>query len=56
VAATAQEGSEPVWLVTGLGDAGVERAAAALDPSALHNKFALAVTPARRLPLPVVGG
>src|SRR3954454_15414935 len=56
VAATAQEGSEPVWLVTGLGDAGVGRAAAALDPTALHNKFALAVTPAGQLPLPVVGG
>ena len=56
VAATAQEGSEPVWLVTGLGDAGVRRAAIALDPGALHNKFALAVTPAGPLPLPVVGG
>jgi hypothetical protein len=56
VAATAVEGSEPVWLVTGLGDAGVERAARALDPATLHNAFALAITPSGRLRLPVVGG
>jgi len=55
VAATASEGSQPVWLVTGLGEAAVERAAGALDPGTLHNKFAVAVMPNGRLPLPVVG-
>jgi hypothetical protein len=56
VAATAVEGSQPVWFVTGLGEAAVERAARALDPAALHNKFAVAVTPSGRLPLPLAGG
>jgi hypothetical protein len=56
VAATAQEGSEPVWVVTGVDKAGVERAATALEPAALHNAFALAVTPSGLLRLPVVGG
>jgi hypothetical protein len=53
VAATAQEGSEPVWVVTGLGEAGVDRAAASLDAAALRNAFAVAVTPTGRAPLPV---
>jgi Domain of unknown function (DUF4430) len=56
IAATAVEGSEPVWLVTGIGEPAVDRAARALDPTALHNAFALAVTPGGRLPLPLVGG
>jgi uncharacterized protein DUF4430 len=55
VAATAQEGSSPVWVVTGLSVAGVERAARALDPSVLRNAFAVAITPTQRLRLPVVG-
>jgi hypothetical protein len=55
VAATAAEGSEPVWFVTGLGEAAVDRAAQALHPATLHNKFALAVMPNGRLPLPVAG-
>jgi hypothetical protein len=55
VAATAAEGSEPVWFVTGLGEAAVDRASRALDPATLHNKFALAVMPNGRLPLPVAG-
>jgi hypothetical protein len=56
IAATALEGSEPVWLVTGIGEGAVDRAARALDPAALHNAFALAVTPSGRLRLPLVGG
>jgi hypothetical protein len=56
VAATAQEGSSPVWVVTGLNDAGVERAARALDPNVLRNAFAVAITPTQRLRLPVVSG
>ena len=55
VAATAQEGSAPVWVVTGLGEPGVERAAGALDPAALRNAFALAVTPSGPVRLPVGG-
>jgi hypothetical protein len=56
IAATAAEGSQPVWLVTGLGEAAVERAAGALDARTLHNAFAVAVTPSARLALPVVRG
>ena len=56
IAATAAEGSEPVWLVTGLGDAGVQRAANALNPASLHNAFALALTPGGPVRLPLVGG
>jgi Domain of unknown function (DUF4430) len=54
IAATAAEGSQPVWLVTGLGEAAVERAAGALDARTLHNAFAVAITPGRRVALPVV--
>lgn len=56
IAATAVEGSEPVWIVTGIGEPAVDRAARALDPAALHNAFAVAVTPTGRLRLPLVGG
>jgi hypothetical protein len=56
VAATAQQGSQPVWVITGLDDAGVDAAAQALDPSALRNAFAVAVTPSARMRLPVIGG
>jgi hypothetical protein len=55
VAATAQEGSEPVWLVTGLGEAAVDRAATALDSATLRNAFAVAVTPGGRQALPLGG-
>jgi hypothetical protein len=56
VAATAQEGSSPVWIVTGLDDAGVEAAAKALNSSTLHNAFALAVTPSGTQRLPIGAG
>jgi hypothetical protein len=55
VAATADEGSQPVWVITGVGARGVQAAARALDPRALRNAFALAVTPTARVRLPIVG-
>jgi hypothetical protein len=53
VAATAQEGGSPVWILTGLDEAGVAAAARALKPATLQDAFAVAVTPSgvRRLPL-----
>lgn len=56
VAATASEGAGPVWVITGIGDAAVQRAAQALDPRRLRNAFALAATPSGDVRLPVVGG
>jgi hypothetical protein len=55
VAATEQEGGGIVWVVTGNDDAGVARAAKALDPDVLRNAFAVAVTPAGPVKLPVGG-
>jgi hypothetical protein len=55
VAATAGEGSAPVWIVTGLGQAAVDRAADSLDTATLHNAFAVAVTPEGKVALPVAG-
>ena len=54
IAATAAEGSQPVWLVTGLGEAATERAAGALDERTLHNAFAVAITPTGKQALPVM--
>ena len=56
VAATAQEGSSPTWIVTGLDEAGVEAAARALDPGTLRDAFAVAVTPTGPLRLPLGAG
>jgi uncharacterized protein DUF4430 len=56
VAATAAEGSQPVWVITGLNDAGVEAAARALDKKSLNNAYAVAVTPSGDVRLPVMGG
>ena len=53
VAATALAGQRPVWLVTGLDTAGVEAAAAALDPATLRDAFAVAATPRGPVRLPV---
>jgi hypothetical protein len=55
VAALEQQGGGVVWLVTGSDDAGVERAAKALDPDVLRNAFAVAVTPSGPVKLPVGG-
>jgi hypothetical protein len=56
VAATAQEGSSPTWIVTGVDDAGVASAARALDSATLRDAFALAVTPSGALRLPLEAG
>lgn len=53
VAATADNQSAPTWLITGTDARGVAAAAASLTPQALHNHFALAVSGARRIPVPV---
>ena len=49
VAATAQGSATPTWLVIGTDLAGVNAAAAALTPTALHDHFALAVQGSSRL-------
>ena len=56
VAATALEEQAVVWLVTGLEDAGVQAAAAVLNPRSLRNAFAVAATPDGPLKLPLVEG
>jgi hypothetical protein len=56
VAATAQEGSSPVWIITGLNDVGVEAAARALNASTLRDAFAMAVTPTGPVRLPLGAG
>jgi uncharacterized protein DUF4430 len=56
VAARVPEEENPVWFVTGIDDAGVARAAAALDEDTLRGAFAVAATPAGPLRLPVGGG
>jgi Domain of unknown function (DUF4430) len=51
--AATQQPSQPItWLVTGVDDAGVERAARALDARSLRNAFAVAVTPSGLVRLP----
>jgi hypothetical protein len=53
VAARVPKDQNVVWFVTGVDDAGVERAAAALDPDTLRNAFAVAATPSGPVKLPV---
>lgn len=53
VAATQPEAQAITWVVTGVDDAGVNRAAAALDPSVLRRAYAVAVTPSGIVKLPV---
>jgi Domain of unknown function (DUF4430) len=55
IAATAEGGSEPTWLVTGTDAAGVRSAASVLTPATLHDHFALAVQGSARLPVPQAG-
>ncbi|MCL2770015.1 MAG: DUF4430 domain-containing protein [Solirubrobacterales bacterium] len=56
IAATRYSGEEPVWVITGTDASGVERAARALDRSALHARFAVALAPSGAvLPLPAPG-
>jgi hypothetical protein len=56
VAATRIEDHEPVWLVTGTDEQGVESAARALDEGALSDAYALAVNKDRGVAVPAVGG
>jgi hypothetical protein len=53
IAATQQAEQPVTWLVTGVDDAGVERAADAIGPMALRNAFAVAVMPAGLANLPL---
>jgi hypothetical protein len=52
VAASADSSSPPTWLITGTDTSGVEAAAHALTPAALHNHFAVAVQGSTKLPVP----
>jgi hypothetical protein len=54
VAATSLEDQSVVWVVTGLDDAGVDAAAAAVDEQALRDAFAVAATPEGVVKLPVM--
>jgi Domain of unknown function (DUF4430) len=56
IAATAQGGSTPTWLITGTDPAGVAAAAAAMTPARLRDHFALAVQGSTDLPVPLEGG
>lgn len=56
IAATADRGSTPTWLITGTDVAGVSAAAAAMTPSRLHDHFALAVQGSADLPIPLDAG
>ena len=53
IAAIIPEEQQPLWVVTGVDEAGVARAAAVLTPQALRSAYAVAVTPSgvERLPL-----
>jgi Domain of unknown function (DUF4430) len=55
VVATAREADQRVWIVTGGDEAGVERAAAALDRDTLRDRYAVAALPRGVEPLPLVG-
>jgi hypothetical protein len=56
VAAIIPKDQQPLWVVTGVDDAGVARAAALLDASKLRNAYAVAATPAGPLRLPLEPG
>jgi hypothetical protein len=57
VAATRYKDQQPTWVVSGTDVAGVERAAALLDRSALRDRFAVAASGApQAIPLPVGAG
>ena len=56
VAATRFEEQQPTWVVSGTDAAGVDRAVALLDRTALRDRFAVAVAGApEAIPLPVTG-
>ncbi len=53
IAATRHEEDAPVWVVTGTDGTGVDLAARAFTGAVLHDRFAVAVTAAETLPVPV---
>jgi hypothetical protein len=53
VAATRGVKEAPVWVITGTDDAGVELAARAFNRQALEDRFAVALTSAGPIALPV---
>jgi hypothetical protein len=55
IAATAQNGSEPTWLITGTDAQGVAAAAQALSAGRLRDHFAVAVQGKQDFPLPLDG-
>lgn len=55
VAATANQTSKPIWLITGTDRTGVASAAAALTPARLEDHFALVVRGTVDLPVPLDG-
>lgn len=55
VAATQDNVSKPVWLITGTDAAGVRAAAGALRAAQLRDHFAVAVAAGRTIPVPVQG-
>jgi hypothetical protein len=56
VAATSRFGGAPIWLVTGVTEAAVREAAAALDASRLRDHYAVAIEHGKVTPLPVRAG
>jgi hypothetical protein len=56
VAATESAAESPTWIVSGVDDAGVSRAAAALDAAKLRNAYAVAAGPAGIQKLPLDAG
>jgi hypothetical protein len=56
IAALKPEAEEPVWVLTGVDDAGVARAVSAFKAATLRNAYALAVTPSGNVKLPAEGG
>jgi hypothetical protein len=56
VASTRAPDQPPTWVVTGVDEPGVERAARALDARVLREAYAVAMVPEGPLRLPVLGG
>ena len=56
VAAVIPEGQKPLWVVTGVDEAGVARAAEALKAAVLRNAYAVAVLPSGPVRLPLEAG
>jgi hypothetical protein len=52
IAATRLPDAQPLWVVTGTDEAGVQSAAAAIGPDALRRRFAVAIDRGRPVPLP----